>query len=207
MNTIAGYHFTGTTLRNGDPIPKVGRWLRHVGPIVACSSGLHASEHPFDALQYAPGTLLHKVDLRRRLVAHGDPIDKWVGRERRILATVDAEPMLRGFARWCALSVIHLWEAPDVVRRFLLTGDESIRAAAWDAAAAGARATAWAARAAWDAACDAARAELAAWDAARAAWDAAAAAASAAAAAAARMAQRLEFLRLVDAAFTREIPQ
>jgi hypothetical protein len=67
--------------------------------------------------------------------------------------------MLRYFARTQAMSVAHLWDAPDVVAEFLMTGDESIRAAARDAARAAARAAAWAA--ARDAARDAARA--AAW--------------------------------------------
>ena len=44
------YHFTGDTLRDGRPIPKPGVWLKHDGPVIPCKSGLHASEHPFDAL-------------------------------------------------------------------------------------------------------------------------------------------------------------
>ena len=61
------YHFTGSTLRDGSPIPEPGVWLKHDGPIVPCASGLHASEHPFDALAYAPGNMLHKVNLREKL--------------------------------------------------------------------------------------------------------------------------------------------
>ena len=42
---------------------------------------------------------------------------------------------LRYFARMQALSVIHLYDdPPDVVLDYLMTGDESIRHAAWDAA-------------------------------------------------------------------------
>jgi hypothetical protein len=77
--------------------------------------------------------------------------------------------VLDEFARWCALSVAHLWDMPDVVRRFLETGDESIRAAARVAA----RDAAWARDTAMDAAWVAAR--VAARDAARAravAWSA-----------------------------------
>lgn len=133
---MIGYHFTSETLRNGQPIPPVGEWLEHAGPVEPCQSGLHASEHPCDALQYAPGPLLHRVELEGDLVSHGDPPDKWCGRRRRILATIDATELLRAFARWCASSVVHLWDAPEVVRRYLETGDESLRAAAWSAAAA-----------------------------------------------------------------------
>jgi hypothetical protein len=114
--------------------------------------------------------------------------------------------MLRYFARTQAMSVAHLWDAPDVVAEFLMTGDESIRAAAraaaWDAACDAARAAACdAARAAArDAACDAARA--AARDAARAAaCDAARAAACDAARDAAWDADRREFNCLVYECF------
>jgi hypothetical protein len=90
--------------------------------------------------------------------------------------------VLREFARECALDVIHLWDAPQIVRDYLESGDDNLRAAARAAA----RVAAWdAARAAaWDAARAAARAAAmaaagdAAWAAAwaasgDAAWDAA----------------------------------
>src|SRR5262249_421509 len=102
--------------------------------IVACQSGLHASEHPFDALLYAPGPRLHKVVLRGELKPHGNPVDKYVGRERKIVATAYALDLLRRFARICALGVIHLWDAPQVVRTYLERGDEKLRAEARNAA-------------------------------------------------------------------------
>lgn len=171
---MIGYHFTNTALRDGRPIPPIGEWLEHDGPIVRCESGLYASEHPFDALQYAPGPILHRVELEGDLAAHGYPVDKWVGQRRRILATIDATELLREFARWCALQVIHLWDAPPVVREYLETGDESKRsaagAAAYDAAAAAANVDVDVESAA-NAAADAAGSD--AWDAAAdAAWDA-----------------------------------
>ena len=86
------------------------------------------------------------------------------------------------FARWCALSVAHLWDMPAVVKEYLETDDESLREAASEAAWAAASEAAWAAADA--ASCAAARA--AAWAAASdAAWAAARAAASVAALAAA----------------------
>jgi hypothetical protein len=204
---MKAYHFTnGTKLRDGRDVPPIGEWLEHEGPIVPCSQGLHASEHPFDALMLAPGNMLHLVELDGEIIAHGSPIDKLVGRRRKIIATIDAEQLTRDFARWCASQVLHLWNAPDIVKEYLATGDESKRAAAWDAAWAAARdaarAAAWAATwaAAWAAAraaaLDAAKAAArdaakaatwdtawdAAWDTAKAAtWDTARAAARAAA--------------------------
>ena len=162
--TTRAWHFVGETLRDGRPIPLDGGWLVYDGHVMLCRSGLHASRHPFDALQYAPGATLCLVeceDIRQ------EDHDKFVCRRRRIVVRADITEMLRYFARMQALSVIHLWPEcpPDVVLDYLMTGDESIRLNAWDAA--------------WDAARDAARdaalgaARTAAWD---AAWDAAVAA-------------------------------
>ena len=130
--------------------------------------------------------------MRGEIQNHGK--DKIVGRERRILKTINAEKLLRDFARWNALQVLPLWpNAPEVVVQFLKTGDESLRAAARDAATAAAR----------DAARDAAWA--AAWAAEDAAWAAATAAARDAAWAAARddfiKKSRLKFKNMVNRAF------
>jgi hypothetical protein len=185
--TVQAWHFCGDKLRCGSEIPADGVTFTYTGPLVMCESGLHASREPFDALQYAPGPTLCLVNCAGEIV-EGD--DKLICTERTIIARMDATDLLRYFARMQALSVIHLWEPPDVVLDYLMTGDESIRAAArdaaWDAArdAAGAAARAAARDAAGAAARDAAGA--AAWDAAGAAardaaWDAARAAAWAAA--------------------------
>ena len=158
MIETQAWHFTSGTLRDGRPIPPAGEWLTHDGPLAPCESGLHASERLLDALDFAPGNHLHRVTLRGETQLHGSPVDKLVARERRIDWTLDeavTERVLREFARWCALQVIHLWDAPAVVREYLETGDESLRAAARDAARAAARDAAW--DAAWDAAATAAR--------------------------------------------------
>lgn len=162
---IYGWHFCGATLRDGLPIPKDGEWLKHTGDVRICKSGLHFSDTPFEALEYAPGATLCYVELRDVVERQSD---KGVACERRIISRMDATELLRYFARMQAVSVVHLLNAapPEVVLDYLMTGDEELRDAA--------RAAAWAA--AWDAARDAARAAAwdAAWDAARdAVWDAA----------------------------------
>jgi hypothetical protein len=151
---------------------------------ILCEQGLHGSKRILDALSYAPGPVVWRVKLTGDVVV-GD--DKVAATNREYQWGYDATEVLRRFARKCALDVIHLWDAPDVVVQYLKTGDESLRAATWAAA----RAAAWAAWAAADAAGDAARAADAAGDAARAA-DAAWAAGDAARAAgdAARAAAR-----------------
>jgi len=170
------WHFTDDTLRDGRPVPEVGEVLRHDGPLAMCESGLHASPRLMDALRYAPGETLHRVTLTGDML-HGN--DKSVATERTILWTLPEtviEPLLRDFARRCALDVIDLWDAPEIVRIYLETGREELRIAAGDAT--------------WDTTLDAA-AQAAARDAARdAAWDAAWATARATAWAAARAATR-----------------
>ena len=173
---VLAWHFVGATLRDGRPIPADGETLKHRGKLLPCERGLHASDRLIDALQYAPGWTLCRVRMGGTIKRE---TDKLVARERTILWRIDATDVLRAFACKCALDVAHLWDMPPIVRKYLETGDESIRAAARDAARAAARDAAWAA--AWDAAW------AAAWAAARdAAWDAARDAAWAAARAAAR---------------------
>ena len=176
MTSIKAWHFVGSTLRDGRPIPADGEWLVHTGRIKICASGLHASRRPWHALPYAPGSTLCYVECRGDIVEQSG---KLVCRERRILTRADVTETLRFFSRMQALSVGHLWHEcpPDVVLDYLMTGDESIRGSAWEAARAAARevALAVAREAAW------AVAREAAWGAAReaareAAWEAALAA-------------------------------
>jgi hypothetical protein len=148
---ILAWHFLpgdGTVLANtGDPVPPDGVWIEVAPPIKLCERGLHASLSPLDALQYARGSVVCRVELAGD-VLYGD--DKLCATKRRILWRIDAEHALRAFARRCALDVIHLWDAPEIVVRYLRTSDEAIGAAAWGAA----RGAAWGA--AWGAARDAA---------------------------------------------------
>ena len=175
--TVRAYHFVGEKLRDGRDVPADGVWLKHDGAVILCEEGLHASIHPADALGYAPGETLCLVDVRGRVI-HG--ADKLAASERRIVKRINSTPLLREYARWCALQVVELWDAPDVVRQYLTTGDEGLRYAAGAAAESAVRAAAgaaaeYAARAAAGAAAEyAARAaagaaeEYAAWAAARA---------------------------------------
>jgi hypothetical protein len=98
---------------------------------ILCQQGLHASKEPFDALQYASGSYLYEVELAGEIV-EGD--NKVVATSRTYVKEIDATELMRLFARQQALSVIHLWDAPDVVKEYLETGDEDLRAAAREAA-------------------------------------------------------------------------
>ena len=174
-DTTLGWWF-GTTdrrLGHGDGRPIVVGETHEVDPpLVLCERGLHASKHVLDALKYARGEILYRVCLAGK-ITRGD--DKMCATRREYLAEIDATDMLWEFSRWSAAQVLHLWSAPQIVKDYLATGDESLReaasAAAWDAAraAASAAARAAASAAAWDAARDTARdaARNAAWDAQR----------------------------------------
>ena len=166
------WNFTADTLRDGSPIPPIGEWLAHDGPVVICKSGLHASERLLDALQYTPGLTLHRVTCAD-VVDEQD--DKLVCRRRRIDASRDV-PM-RAVVRLAIESAcLAAWCAGLYLPELLVALDAADRgdwAAAGDAAGAAGDA-AWAAQAAiW--AAGAARAAGAAGDAARAAWAAQAA--------------------------------
>ena len=130
---MQAWHFVGKSLRDGRPIPPDGEWLVHAGDIIICEAGLHASRSPFDALVFAPGSILCLVECDE---IEKEDKDKFICWRRRIIARRDVTEILRYFARMQALSVIHLWdtEPPDVVLDFLMTGDESLREAARDAA-------------------------------------------------------------------------
>ena len=151
------------------------------GPLVLCERGLHWSENILEALEYAGGAMLWRVRYSGDVV-RGD--DKGCSTERTYVRGAHAGDMLRHFARLCALDVVGLWDAPDVVVRYLRTGDESLRTGAWAGASADAGADAGAA------------AKSAAWAAAGAAWVASRAASRATPSAAARAVQSRRLTRM-----------
>lgn len=177
-----GWHFTDHTemLRFGDGRKVVvGERLTIDGEPILYQRGLHAATTVLDALTYAPGPILHRVKLSGKIVRRSG---RACATERTSLAKIDATDLLWRFARKCALNVIHLWDAPQVVRDYLETGDEKLRGAAHAATRRATKDAAWdaeglparnAARAAEGAAVSA-PAWDAAWDAARYAADAAA---------------------------------
>ena len=185
MKTVTGYWFApkDKKLANGDRRKiRVGITHKVKGEIIPCQHGLHLSKRPFDAIAHAPGPVIYKVKGSGIIISHGNPIDKYACSERTYIAGgYDCTKLLRRFSRKCALDVIHLWDAPEIVKQYLKTGDKNLRdaawaaawaAVAWDAARAAAwaaaRAVAWAAAAwaaAWAAARDAAAMDAAAWDA------------------------------------------
>ena len=202
---VLAWHFLyeDNKMRCGNVAPADGEWLVFDGEPELCASGLHASLRPFDALQYAPGPILCLVecdDIREQ------SDDKLVCTRRRIITSMDDSEMLRHYARMEALQALQY--APslnmdDVVYDWLMTGDESIKSAAYLAARSAAYLAAESAArsAAWSAARSAA--VLAAESAARsAAYSAAVSAARSAAWSAARSASADRFDTLVRECFS-----
>ena len=60
---MKAWHFVGEMLRDGRPVPPDGEWLVHDGKLVMCESGYHASEQLLDALYYAPGSIICRVEM------------------------------------------------------------------------------------------------------------------------------------------------
>lgn len=113
-DTIIAYHFLRADMASPHrPHTKwaVGqkRTLRG-GDIIPCIRGYHGSPTSFDAVQYATGPILCKVWLSGNVQTHGDPVDKYVARTRKLLAAVDVSRELRMFAADCAERVLPIFE-------------------------------------------------------------------------------------------------
>lgn len=152
MKPILGWYFSENNkrLRYGNnrvirpgithkvKFPCVVEGVRYTEPTLCCA-GVHASKRIIDALSYAPGNYVWRVELSGDVVIDSDKI---VAKERKYLWGYNADEVLQLFSRRCALDVIHLWNAPDVVVLYLKTGDETIRDVARVAASEAARAAA-----------------------------------------------------------------
>jgi len=131
---MKGWHFLAGDGKLGykdERLVEVGVPLAAEGDLELCENGMHASKRILDALRYAPGTIICRVELTGEL-RHAD--DKMVGRQREVLwmlTAAQSEDVLRRFARSCALDVVELWDAPEVVVQYLKTGAEDLRDAAW----------------------------------------------------------------------------
>ena len=129
-------------------IVKTGRTYKCKGPLVLCENGLHGSKHLIDALYYAPGPILCRVELSGEII-HSD--DKSVARLRTVLRLRDISTILHEFACQCAEDALALVDKPDdrsiaaiQAKRDWLKGLISDQELA--AARAAARDAAWAAR-------------------------------------------------------------
>ena len=138
---------------------EAGETYTSEGKLELCANGMHASVRAIDALQYAPGAIICRVELSGEVLTAPD---KLCARHRKVLWMADATNILHEFACWCAEQALtrereagrepdaRSWAAVEAKRRWLkgeITGDEL--SAARDAACSAAWDVAW--YAAWDA--------------------------------------------------------
>ena len=113
-NVLLAYHFLNedmaTNLGN-EPPWTVGKSRSVAGEIIPCESGYHGSPTLWNALTYAPGPVGCLVGLSGDVQPHGDPVDKYAARTRKLLAAVNIETELRLFAADCAEHVLPIYEA------------------------------------------------------------------------------------------------
>jgi hypothetical protein len=129
-------------------VVKPGMVFEVEGEIIPCVNGLHASKRALDALDYAPGPIVTRVQLDGQIVVEGD---KAAASKRRVLWMADATRTLHLFTCLCAeealnsirkrgLQVDPRSERAIEVKRLWLDGkatDDELAAAwsaAWDAA-------------------------------------------------------------------------
>lgn len=106
---------------------RVGQTITAEGTLKMCQNGMHASKRIIDALQYAPGAILCRVDLTGELQHEND---KSVGCKRKVLWMIDATKVLHEFACRCAERALQRAKVNDKrcheairIKRLWLTGD------------------------------------------------------------------------------------
>ena len=184
MEVVVGWHIlpNNCVLRDGRKADLTGAWQLMAGdePPKMCKRGMHASRRLIDALQYAQGALICRVEVRGDIAEEDD---KLTGCERRVFDWINGTKLLHQFAIRCAARALRIYGVTDKrLWNTLRVKGRWVRGSATDQDLHTARAKAWGApdtaarAAARDAAWDVAWA--AAWNAARAeAWAEAAAAA------------------------------
>ena len=78
--------------------------------IKLCHMGFHGSGKLMDALKYAPGPIVCRVELSGKIIK-GD--DKYVASERTVIKMADATNVLHEFACLCAEDALKLVKNPD----------------------------------------------------------------------------------------------
>src|SRR5690606_12638336 len=102
-NRVKAWHFSNNegTLGYGDGRQIIlGETLSADGKPVPCSYGLHGSKSIIDAMGYASGCRLWRVEIWGEI---DEDDDKLCGRNRRALVDYgDIMPQIVEFAKWCA---------------------------------------------------------------------------------------------------------
>ena len=111
---LLAWHFLSEDgrLRYGDNRkPRKGVAYKANGDLELCENGMHASIGILDAVGYAPGPILCRVEMIGETL-RGD--DKVCSRGRKIIAQSDVSKTLHRFAVTCAMRALRGVENPDV---------------------------------------------------------------------------------------------
>ena len=88
---VLAWHFTnGMKLRDGQPL-KVGKTYKYEGKLEMCAKGYHASVDIRDALSYAQGFQVSRVECSGDMEKQSD---KLVCRNRKVIWTIDAKAII-----------------------------------------------------------------------------------------------------------------
>ena len=100
-----------TQKEDGAWIP--GEWMPEIqGALVACENGYHLCEERHVLAWLGP--MLCEAEYEGECLCESDKLVVRRARLLRVLPWDDRKA--RCFARWCALSVAHLWDMPAIVR-------------------------------------------------------------------------------------------
>ena len=113
MKEWFGWHFLQKSreLRWGtQEVVETGKIYTAKGKLKMCYNGLHASARAIDALLYAPGPIVCRVELLGKRI---DKEDKSVAQERRVVALADATQVLHEFSCHCATAALCFAEIKD----------------------------------------------------------------------------------------------
>ena len=110
-------------------------------PLTLFSPAFKASERAIDALLYAHGQVVCRVELSGTIIQHSDQVS---ASHRRVIWMADATQTLREFARWCARRTTTRSGATYAAAVAAVAAATTAYAATYDAAYATAYASAWA---------------------------------------------------------------
>ena len=103
MKKILAWHFTnGMKLRDGQPLV-VGKLYKHAGKLVMCESGYHASKDIRDALSYAPGFTVSRVECSGEVI---EDTYKLVCTQRKALWSFDAKKVVLAWSMRVATDAV-----------------------------------------------------------------------------------------------------
>lgn len=129
---VLGWYFLGNPLLDDGPLMPDGVAVTVEGDGASFEKGLHGCEQLIHASRHAGvnSNILCRTEHSGNIVRYRY---MFTSSTRTVLWRLNVDDVLMAFARKCALEVSHLWEMPGIVRRYLETGDETLREEAAEA--------------------------------------------------------------------------